>query len=620
MTDVWTLDFETQAIEQRPAYPPEPVGLAVRAPSGASQYMAWGHPTGNNTTREDALRALHVIWDSGLPVLCHNAKFDTAVAMERMGLPALPWDRVHDTMFLAFLLEPHARTISLKPLAEKWLGMPPDEQDAVADWVMAHRADMPLLPNGKRVSRKSAGAFIGRAPAELVAPYAIGDVERTWRLFQVMYPAALERGMGEAYDVERQLMPVLMENERVGIRLDMERLERETDIYTQWFDWVEGWLRTRLNSQGLNFDADADVADALDRCGIVTDWVLTPTGQRSVSKDNLHPSQFHDPQVAQMLGWRNRAKTCLKMFMEPWLAQGRARGGVMSAEWNQVAGEHGGARTGRPSTRNPNLLNISKDFDNKDDGYVHPSFIEGLPPLPLVRHYITADEGHVLNGRDFKSQEIRVFAHFEQGDLLRQFQADPELDVHDYVGAQIERIAHQHLGRGRVKILNFQGIYGGGVPAAQKAMRCTLAEARAFKDMHDKALPGRRILSDELTTIVRSGRAVRTYGGRLYTRAPLRYVDGRMRDFDYKMLNYLVQGSAADITKRAILRMLAHPDYNSRFLLNYYDEIVVSSPEEDWKRQSEIMREAMEGVPLRAKLLTDPEVGRNWGDMVEVKE
>jgi len=622
MLPVWTVDFETMPIGPRPEhYPPMPVGVSVRPPDGPSRYWAWGHPEGNTCSRDGAVAALWGAWSSGLPIVFHNAKFDLAVATERLGLPMLPWSRVHDTMFLAFLQDPYARTLGLKQLAELWLHLPPGERDAVAEWVMAHKTTLPPLHDGKHPTAKSAGAWTAYAPVSLAGPYAEGDTERTWRLFQVLHPAVLQAGMGEAYDVERQILPVLMDNERQGIRVDQERLRADVTSFKQWFNYVEAGLRLRLNAQGLNFDADDDVASALDALGLVTEWKTTATGRRSVSKVNLHPDQISDPRVAQALGWRNRMKTCLTMFMEPWLVQADARGGMISCEWNQVASPEGGTRTGRPSTRNPNFLNISKEFEGKDDGYTHPSFIAGLPRLPNVRRYILPDEGHVLNGRDFSGQELRVFAHFEQGDLLRQYQVDPSLDVHAYVGERISEMTGQNLGRGKIKILNFQALYGGGVPAAQKALKCTYDEARRFKAFHDAALPGRKLLSDALAVIVRSGGAVKTWGGRLYTRPPIKkQKGGGFSDADYVLINYLVQGSAADVTKRAILNMVNDPEYKSRFLLQVYDEIVVSSPTECAQEQSLVMKRAMESVPLRAALLTDPETGPNWAEMEEFKD
>jgi len=90
-----------------------------------------------------------------------------------------------------------------------------------------------------------------------------------------------------------------------------------------------------------------------------------------------------------------------------------------------------------------------------------------------------------------------------------------------------------------------------------------------------------------------------------------------MGDADYILINYLIQGSSADVTKRALLTMLEDPEFASRWMLNVYDELVISSPAEIADQQSLVMKRAMEGVPLRVKLLTDAEQGHDWGDMIE---
>jgi DNA polymerase-1 len=254
-----------------------------------------------------------------------------------------------------------------------------------------------------------------------------------------------------------------------------------------------------------------------------------------------------------------------------------------------------------------------------DDGYEHPAFL-GLPHLPLVRTYVLPEEGHVILKRDFSGQELHVFGHFEHGELQQKYIEDPDLDVHDFVGAKAISIMGREIKRGRVKILNFQGMYGGGIPAAQAAMRVSYAEAKAFKDFHDKALPGRKILSDQLSAIVRMGMAVRTYGGRLYTRPPfMKRADGSMSPADYRMLNYLIQGSSADITKRAMLNLVGDSRYNSFFMLQVYDEMNISAPIDQAAEQMEVLRHAMESIPLRTSLPTDGEWGWNWGEMHKVK-
>src|SRR5690606_41304710 len=113
---VHVIDFETEGIQQRPHFPPRPVGVSIRrAGERRSRYYAWGHPTGNNCTKEEAVRALRQVWeDSHTPILAHNAKFEYAVATEVLGLPELPWERIHDTQYLLFLYNPHAKTLSLR--------------------------------------------------------------------------------------------------------------------------------------------------------------------------------------------------------------------------------------------------------------------------------------------------------------------------------------------------------------------------------------------------------------------------------------------------------------------------------------------------------------------------
>ena len=127
-----TLDFETFAIQNRPDYPPEPVGVSLKRGDAPSHYLSWGHPDGNNCTREEAVAEMQALWaDESIEVLCHHAKFDMAVAYEKLGLPVLPWNRVHDTMLLLFLADPHSKSLALKDAAARYLDMPPDEQEAL---------------------------------------------------------------------------------------------------------------------------------------------------------------------------------------------------------------------------------------------------------------------------------------------------------------------------------------------------------------------------------------------------------------------------------------------------------------------------------------------------------
>ena len=618
-----TLDFETYPIGPRPEhYPPKPVGLAWR-----DTYGDHGYETNWGEMFKLLEWALHC-QGRGARIEFHNGKFDMHVATRWFGIrfqDAIA--QVDDTMIMGFLIDPYARTLGLKPLADKWLGWKAEEKDECVEWIIANKDRLPrfeFVTNSKKEpfgqpTRKNAGAWLAWVPEEIMRPYAIGDVERTHALAKVWRPLIKNHGMQEAYDVEMAVMRIFMQNEEEGIRVDVDKIREDINQYDKAFEYVEDWLRWRLAAPGLNFDADDDVAAILKSQGLVTQFAKTATGKDSVSKKTLHPEMFADQEVAQALGYRNRLKTVKTMFMGPWLKQAELRGdGRISTDWNQVQGDHGGTKTGRPSTRDPNLLNISKDFEGGFDGYEHPAFLN-VPPLPLVRKYVLPNEGEILLKRDFSGQELHVFGHFENGELQQQYLKDPNLDVHAFVGAKAMAIMGFEIARGYVKILNFQGIYGGGIPAAQAAMRVSYEKARQFKGFHDQALPGRKILSDQLSAIVRSGMAIRTYGGRLYTRPPFSKdkKTGNMRPVDYRLLNYLIQGSAADITKRAMVRLTQHPDYKSNFMLQVYDEMNISAPIEYAEQQMKVMQEAMEGIPLRTTLPTDGEYGFTWGELTK---
>lgn len=177
------LDFESEGIDTRPNYPPNPVGLAVYADGNLPYYMAWGHPTANNAFREFATMELAgYLEDPASELIFHNAPFDCSIIEEKLGL-VVPWERVHDTMLQAFLLDPFGE-LSLKPLAELHLGEPPTERDAVRDWLVAHGIC--------RATDKHWGAHISKAPGDLVGSYAIGDVRKTLNLYK-KFKADIER-------------------------------------------------------------------------------------------------------------------------------------------------------------------------------------------------------------------------------------------------------------------------------------------------------------------------------------------------------------------------------------------------------------------------------------------
>lgn len=621
------IDFETDPIEDRPRYPPQPVGVSIILPGKRPHYYAWGHPIENNCTKADAVRALSTVWKSHEPMLFHNGKFDVDVAQTHMELGNVYLDplRVHDTQFLLFLLDPHAYELGLKPSARDWLDMPPDEQDAVRDWLMEHQAQLRaqgLIPANERITKGNFGKWISRAPGKLVGKYADGDTIRTAKLFDKLYPIVVEMGMLPAYEREVKLMPILLRNEREGMKADVKGLEADSARYEKMMVVAEQWLRKRLKAPDLDFEKDKDLAEVLDREGIITEWTYTEkTKQRSMSKKVVKPHHWHDQKVFQVMGYRNKLQTCLGTYYRPWLKTARESGGLLYAGWNQVRNDRdAGARTGRLSS-SPNFMAVAKDFEDKGDGWSHPDWLKSLDHLPLMRKYLIPDSPkHWWGRRDYNQQELRILAHFEDGLLMQAYLQNPRLDVHKFVQDSIKQLLGIELPRTPIKVLNFGLIYGQGVPSMAEKLSRSVDEVMSFRKAQFSALPGLKELDKATKNRGKNGIPIVTWGGRVYYCEEPRVIDNRYRTFEYKLLNYLIQGSAADCTKEALIRYDTIDHSDARFLVTVHDEINISSPKGAFKKEMLKLREVMMSIEFDVPMMSDGEYGPNWGTMEKLKE
>ncbi len=593
-TDLVTVDFETEAIELRPHYPPKPVGVSIMSPNGDKHYYAWGHPTENHCTEEQGKAALAAVWDN--PLLFHNSRFDTAVASKHFGLPHPK--ELHDTLFLLFLNDPHAQSHSLKPSAHRLLGMAPEEQEAVRDWVLA---------NVPGATMKDWGAHISKAPGKLVGAYADGDVLRTRALFDKLYPAAEQ----EPYLRECRLTSILNQNEEDGIRVDLPKMEEDVaEIYLPAFKAVTDLLYQQLGE--FNLDSGQELAYALLQKGLCTetDFLRTPTGKLATNKFSLAKALAAHPLLRQQIGYRSNVKTGLTTFFANWIAIAQQCGGRIHPQLNQTRGVGDyGTRTGRFSSSNPNIQNVPTEF-----AFAAP---DGFPEPPAMRRYILPDEGQVLVSLDFASQEFRVMAHFAEGRAAEIYREDPRADFHQMVSEILKAELGIELPRKQTKIVGFTLLYGGGVGKLAESLGVDKGSAARIRAAYFQAIPGVSELMEDVSARGRHGQAVRTWGGRLIYAEPPRMKDGRHMDFSYKLLNYHIQGSAADQTKESLIKGGYRTQYR-RFLISCHDENVYSMDPNNLRKEIAEVRSAMEDptgwdVPWRC----DVEVGPNWWDMVD---
>lgn len=625
-----TLDFETAGILPRPRHPPVPSSFSLKMPGEkVPKFYAFGHKTGGNncswSEAENALRQAYSKLSPKTPLLCQNGKFDMDVAEVHFGLPLPSWECFDDTMFLLFLDDPHSKQLGLKPSAERYLGMPPEEQDKVKDWILTHKKQLELdfpeiCADYGGIKPSNTGAFISYAPGNIVKPYCNGDVIRTEKLFKLLYKkVCIDRGMKEAYEREKRLLPILLRNEREGIHVDTKAMERDQVKYEAAQAETDAWLRKALKAPGLDLDSDADTAAALKKADAITEWTQTATGRDSVSKKNLKISHFRNRKVAAAYSYRQKCATSLETFIRPWLVYGAT--GLMSTTWNQIRQSRGGTRTGRPSTDHPNFLNMPRQVeDSETRGFIMPTHIVGLPELPKIRSYILPDDKtHLVGRRDFSQQELRVLAHFEDGDLLQAYLKNPTLDVHEFTRQKIFELTGTDVGRYFTKTLNFGFLYGMGLGALAEDLQKSVEEVKKVREAQMSALPGLKRVNDTVKKIAKSGHFIVTWGGRQYYVEPPMMIGNRMVDFAYKLLNYLIQGSSADITKEALIRY-DEAKQHGRMILSVYDEIDISCPKDKIKQEMLLLRDVMLSIEVDVPLLSDGEIGKNLGVLAELKE
>ncbi len=646
------LDYETHPIEQRPEYPPEPVGCAIFVEGEKPEYLAWGHPTENNTTQAEARKRIRYVIRH-YEIVAHNMPFDTDVGETRLGLPIVGVaKRYHDTELLAYLHDPREESLALKVLADKYLAMPPDEQTRLRNWIVKNVPECAAkAKKNKGKAPRDWGRWISRAPGKLVASYAKGDVIRTMKLFKFYRPYIRDAEMSDAYERELRLIPLKLKMERGGVMTDAKRLRADLPKFEQAREKIEQRVKRRLNitkayekklpKGRFNLNSGQQVADALERAGKVDadGWIYTepsdsfPDGQRSTSLENLKVV-CPDRRLILDLGMRSVCSTYCDTFIGPWIETGARAGGRIHPTFNTIrtTDEHGGSgtrgtKTGRPSSSAPNFNNIpanAADSKNAEVLLALAAFLKkelGLLFLGL-RDYIVPDPGCVFIDRDYNQQEMRVFAHYENGALMEAYRANPNLDVHDMVNGIVWEMFGFELPRKAIKIIAFMVIYGAGLDKLAFELGVEREDADEMRGAYLSAIPGLRDLDDELKEMVRENVPIRTWGGRLYDCEERIYSRklGRWLDFDYKMLNLLIQGSSADITKDAMIKVDDAIDGSIK--LQVYDELLASAERGKYRNDMRLMRESMEGVERLDVLL--PTTGaysrKSWGRMIDFRE
>ena len=508
----------------------------------------------------------------------HNLKFD-ALHLRRQGMAVAGIE--HDTMVMSYLLFPNRRAHQLKELSAEFLGARPMTYEELAG---KGKSQVPLA----------------EVAVEKVAAYCAADAEGSRRLAAELLPRLRERKLLGLYrDVEMPLVEVLADMEWQGVHVDRAflkeadgRLRRETAA-------AEKEVR-RLAGYDVNLNSPPQLAELLfDKMGLPQSKRTRKTKAQSTDIEVLNELKGF-PVVERIIAHRT-LKKLHATYVQGLLASLDDRDRVHT-QFNQTV-----TATGRLSSSNPNLQNIP---------------VGEIAGLNLRRAFV-ASPGQRLLSADYSQIELRVMAHFsEDPELLRAFAegADIHQRTSDLVFGPGLPGQRDELRR-RAKIINFSIIYGSGAYSLAKELGVSFAEAKDFIERYFETYLGVRRFMERVVAEAEQEPEVRTLAGRVRPILEVQSANRTVKENGKRMaVNTVIQGSAADIIKTAMIRIHAGlRAMESRLLLQVHDELVFECPPAEEKRLAELVRDGMENavrlsVPLRVSLKR----GENWADMQPV--
>ena len=569
------------------------VGYAV-AVDGWSGYFPVAHAGGGNLDKR--IVELWVKKVLALPAdkIMHNAAYDLgwlrASGFEVNG-------RIIDTMIAAPLIDENRYSFALNSLGFDYLKEVKSEQglkEAAQDFGVHAKKEL------------------WRLPAMHVGAYAEQDAALTLKLWHHLRALLRAEEVESIFDLESALLPVLIDVTYRGIRFDSTKCDRLVQDMRQREKELLRTIKEQAGGTQVDIWAAASIAQAFNKMGI--QYPRTANGAPSFTKSFL---DSHEHPMAKMIVEARELNKTHGTFLTPYLDHSR-RDGRIHPHINQLRSDDGGTVTGRLSMNNPNLQQV-------------PARHEVIGPM--VRSLFLPEEGQLWAANDFSSQEPRLLVHYatllelpgaeKMADAYRE---NPDTDFHQMVAdmAGIKRKAAKTIGLGLM--------YGMGKQKLAHSLDLPLEEASELISTFHQKVPFLRGTVDAVMKRIEhpaSGGAIRTLLGRKcrfplweptdwgvnkalpYEQAVVEYGRRIKRAGTYKGLNRLIQGSAADQTKAA---MLALHKAGFRILLQVHDELAISVATVDEAREAaDIMARA---VRLEVPSRVDVETGPSWGAAV----
>ena len=516
--------------------------------------------------------------DPSVLKVLQNAKYDIAV-MARRGIRIAPYD---DTMLISYVLEGGLHGHGMDELARLHLGHEPIPFKSVA---------------GAGKSQKSF-KHVGLKPA---TGYAAEDADVTLRLWRILKPRLAREGLSTVYEtLERGMPTVLADMELNGVRIDPDRLKRLSSEFGLRMAELEAQAH-EIAGRPFNIGSPRQIGEILFGELNLPGGKKTASGQWGTDASVLEELALTHDLPRAILDWRQLSK--LKgTYTDALIAAADPATDRVHTSYQLAA-----ASTGRLASSDPNLQNIPIRTETGRE----------------IRQAFIAAPGHVLISADYSQIELRLLAHIgDIPELKRAFKAG--LDIHaatasEMFGVPIEGMPSET--RRRAKAINFGIVYGISAFGLAAQLGIDQGEAGAYIKTYFERFPGIRGYMDKTKAEVREAGFVSTVFGRRIHIPAIHSKSGAERQFGERAaINAPIQGAAADIIRRAMIRMpgaLADAGLKTRMLLQVHDELVFEAPEAEAERAIVIIKRIMENASDPAVVLTVPLVvearaAANW--------
>jgi DNA polymerase I-like protein with 3'-5' exonuclease and polymerase domains len=571
------------------------IGVAL-AVDGWQGYYPIAHEGGGNFDQKVFLNQLKSILELPCDKVFHNAMYDVGW-LDALGLKV--HGRIIDTMIAAPLINENRFNYSLKDLSKEYVGETKSEAllyEAAKEWGVDAKSEMWKLP------------------PMYVGPYAEQDAAVTLKLWHVLQRKIIKEEVTEIFNIESELFHVLFAMKKNGVRIDIEKAEHiKTD-----FENAEKKIQHQLNKTcgfELEILAPLSIAKAFDKLNIK--YNRTPTGLPSFDKNFL---ATHSNPFAQNIVKARELNKARTTFIDSILKH--AHRGRIHADVNQLRSETGGTISGRLSMQNPNLQQIPAR--NKEIG-------------PKIRQLFIPEKGEEWGCFDYSQQEPRILVHFtelinQRSDLawdvssVKKLVDDYKIDSTDFHQSVADMAG---IDRKQAKTINLGMMYGMGKGKLGSELGLDEDDTNDLWKQYHSNVPFVKAMTEGTANRAKEKEFIRTLLGRkcrfhlwepvaygIHKPLPKKqaedeYGPGPIRPaFTYRALNRLIQGSAADQTKKAMIDVFKE---GITPLIQVHDELDISVYSEEQKQKViEIMRDA---VPLKVPSKVDCEIGPSWGEV-----